>query len=309
MTPVRAVPRSDLRDAARVPPDRLSGIPTYSAERRTMVVAAISAATMVAEIAGGAWFGSMALLADGLHMGAHTFALGIAALAYAYARRHAENPRFAFGTGKVNALGGYTGAVLLGLSAVWIVWESLGLLWRPVSVRYGEALFLATIGLIVNMVCAVALRDDGSGKQGHSGCRHAHDHNLRAAYLHVAADAVTSALAIVALFAAQRFALPWLDPLVGMVGGVVVGWWAIGLLRSSSAVLLDHQGPGPLQEAIRRALEEDGERIADLRCWAVAPERYAVAVCLQPGISRSIADHKRALLRDDRVAWTTIEVL
>lgn len=278
------------------------------AERRTMVVAALAAVTMAAEIGGGLWSGSMALLADGLHMASHTLAMSIAVIAYAYARRHAASPRFAFGTGKVNALGGYTGGLVLGASAIWIAWEGLERMWQPAPVHYREAIALAVVGLVVNVISVLLLRDNHTDGGGHVGCSHGHDHNLRAAYLHVAADAVTSTLAIVALVAGRTFGLAWTDPVVGILGGGLVAWWSIGLLRTTSSVLLDQQAPGSLLTAIRRALDADRERITDLRCWAVAPGRYAVTVCFSGALSRTVAEHKRALLCDERVAWTAVEV-
>lgn len=189
------------------------------------------------------------------------------------------------------------------------MWEGVERLGHPGTVQYREAIALALVGLIVNMVSALLLRDDHGHGHAHARCSHEHDHNLRAAYLHVAADAVTSLLAIVALLGAQTFHLPWLDPLVGAAGGLLVMWWSVGLLRASSSILLDHQGPSSLQDAVRQALEEDRHHVADLRCWAVAPERYAVAICLRKGISRSVVDHKQALSSDERVMWSVIEVL
>lgn len=295
-------PSGSLRQDARAPH-------TSRAERRTLVVAAIAALTMVAEIGGGLWFRSMAVVADGLHMASHVLAMGIAVFAYGYARRYATSPRFAFGTGKVNALGGYTGALMLAAGGAWMTWTSLAVVWPAVPPDYDAAIAVAAGGLLVNVVSAWLLRDDPDGGGAHAACTHAHDHNLRAAYLHVVADAVTSLLAILALVVGRAFHLPWLDPIAGAAGGLAVIWWSIGLLRASSSVLLDHQGPPALQDAIRRALADDEPRIADLRCWAVAPDRYAVTVCLADGTSRPVADHKRALARDARVAWTAIEVL
>jgi len=277
------------------------------AERRTRIVTIISAGMMGIEVIGGGWFGSMALLADGLHMASHTLAMGIAVFAYVYARRHADDPRFAFGTGKVNALGGYTGATLLGATAVWMLWESLERLWAPGSVRYGEATVIAAIGLVVNVVSAWLLRHDHTHDPVSGACNHAHDHNLRAAYMHVMADAATSALAIIALLCASAWNLPWLDPLVGVAGGALVAWWAVGLLASSSSVLLDHRGPSSLIESVTCALESEGDRVVDVRCWAVAPGRYAVAASVQSG-GRSAVHYKHALARDPRIAWTTVEV-
>jgi cation diffusion facilitator family transporter len=200
-----------------------------SAERRTMTVAAVSATMMLVEIIGGELLGSMAVTADGLHMASHTLALGIAAFAYVYARRHALNPRFAFGTGKVNALGGYTGAAFLGVTALWMLWESVARAWSPADIHYGEAMSIAALGLGVNAWSAWLLRDD-HGAHAHHGpaCRHDADYNLRAAYLHVVSDAATSVLAIVALAAAWRWNVPQLDAIAGIAAACVVDWlWVV----------------------------------------------------------------------------------
>jgi len=294
----------------------LTGLPTLpgasAPERRTLLVAVIAAVMMAVEVGAGLWLGSMALLADGLHMASHTVAMGIAVFAYRYARRHAASERFVFGTGKVNALGGYTGAVVLGGTSAWMVWESLERAWQPVDVGYGDAALVATVGLAVNAFGAWVLRDQHHGHDhgpvAEGVVSHAHDHNLRAAYLHVMADAATSVLAIVALLAASRWRLPWLDPAVGIVGGIVVAWWSIGLLASSSAVLLDHQGPRALEAMIRLALTSDDTTVETLRCWAIGPSRYAVAVRLRSAAPRPVAEYEAALGVDSRVAWTSVEI-
>jgi cation diffusion facilitator family transporter len=212
-------------------------------ERRTWFVVALTAAMMVAEIIGGIVFGSMALLADGWHMSTHAAALAIAALAYQYARRHSHDPRFAFGTGKLGDLAAFASAIALGIIALMIAYESLVRLARPVPIAYSEAIAIAAVGLAVNLLCAWLLRDERSHLHDRAGDHHGHhhhkDHNLRAAYLHVLADAVTSVLAIGGLILALSFGWPWVDAVVGLVGACVIASWSYGLIRDASRVLLD----------------------------------------------------------------------
>ena len=214
-------------------------------ERRTWLVVGLTAAMMVAEIIGGIVFGSMALLADGWHMSTHAAALAIAALAYQYARRHTHDPRFAFGTGKLGDLAAFASAIVLGIIALMIAYESLVRLARPVPIAYAEAIAVAAVGLVVNLVCAWLLRDEHDHHHHHAEDDHAHshhhhrDHNLRAAYLHVLADALTSVLAIGGLALALWFTWPWIDAVVGLVGACVIAAWSYGLIRDSGRVLLD----------------------------------------------------------------------
>ena len=226
---------------------------------------AITATMMVVEILAGLAFASMALLADGLHMASHTAALGITVFAYVYARRHAHDPRYSFGTGKVNALGGFTGAVLLAAFAILMAAGSVERLINPATIAIDYAIMVAVLGLVVNGVCVVILnaRDGGHDHPGHAGGDHPgetdhehhaqHDHNLRSAYLHVLADALTSVLAIVALLGAKYLGFTWMDPVMGIVGAVLVARWSIGLLRASGAVLLDRRGPHASASASSRA--------------------------------------------------------
>ncbi|MDJ0522696.1 MAG: CDF family Co(II)/Ni(II) efflux transporter DmeF [Planctomycetota bacterium] len=247
-------------------------------ERRTHIVIVITALTMVGEIIAGLAFGSMALLADGLHMGSHAVALGIAAFAYAYARRKARDPRFAFGTGKVNALGGFAGAILLAVFAVFMAVESVGRLLEPVPILFDQAIFVAVIGLIVNIACAFVLGfGHGHGHSHAHGHGHHHDHNLRSAYLHVLADAVTSLAAIVALVTGKYMGWTWMDPTMGILGSLLVARWSVGLVRQTSNVLLDHQAPQGVRDSIRAALEQDGDdHVSDLHVWSVGPGIWAV---------------------------------
>ena len=245
-------------------------------EIRTIVVISVTGLMMVAEIAAGVVFGSMALLADGLHMASHTVALSINAFAYIYARRHAHDRRYSFGTGKVNALGGFTGAVLLGLFAVLMAWGSIERIIAPVNIAFNQAIFVAILGLLVNgaSVFILAHRDhvhQHDDKLEHS---HEHDHNLRAAYLHVMADALTSVLAIFALLAAKYFGAIWMDPLMGIVGAVLVWRGSLGLLGATSSVLLDRQGPEHIREQVADCTPRSyrlsrliRNRPATTRCW------------------------------------------
>ena len=261
-----------------------------SAEQRTMVVIAITAIMMVAEIAAGLFFGSMALLADGLHMASHAAALSISVFAYVYARRHAYDPGYCFGTGKANALGGFSGAVLLVVFALLMAGESLDRLVHPVPIAFSQAILVAVLGLIVNGASMFILGDadhehrPGGHEHRHDDSDHGHahdhsDHNLRSAYLHVLADALTSLLAIFALLAAKYLHMAWMDPLMGIVGAIMVARWSLGLLRQTSAVLLDRQAPTQILQAVRDGIERhDDNRIADLHLWSVGPGVYAAIV-------------------------------
>lgn len=255
--------------------------------RRTLWVVVLTAAMMVAEITAGLMFNSMALLADGFHMATHAGALGVAALAYAYARRHAQSRRYSFGTGKVGDLAGFASAVVLGLSALGIGWESTLRLLDPRPVAFGEATIVAVLGLVVNLVSAALLggghhhghgHDHGHHHHGDDHGHHDHDHNLRSAYLHVLADALTSVLAIAALLGGRYLGWVWLDPAMGLVGASVIAAWSWGLMRDTAAVLLDTSDPG-LEAEMREQVEGPGDaRITDLHVWRVGPGAYAAIV-------------------------------
>jgi cation diffusion facilitator family transporter len=255
-------------------------------ERRTIIVTVVTFIMMVAEILSGIIFGSMALLADGLHMASHATALGINSFAYIYARRHSSDKGFNFGTGKVNTLGGFTGAILLGFFALFMVWESAKRMFAPVGIALNQAILVAVIGLVVNMVSVFILDTRNKGYQPHEHARdgddshhHSHDHNLQSAYLHVLADALTSVLAIVALLSAKYFGLIWMDPLMGIIGGIMVFRWSLRLLRTTSHVLLDKNGPEEIKQRIRERIEADGDsKIFDLHLWSVGPNIYGAIV-------------------------------
>jgi len=316
-----------------------------SNERRTMVVIGLTAAMMVAEIAGGTLFRSMALLADGWHMGTHVAALAISAFAYRYARKHATDPCFTFGTGKVGVLGGFTSAVVLAIVAVMIAAQSIQrFIVRPV-IHYDEALFVAAVGLAVNVASAVIL---GGGRaraqhshehaghahgeahadteQGHPGHAHAdtaptpaahahtrsaytHDHNIRAAYLHVIADALTSVLAIVALTVAKFLGQTWADPLMGIVGGVMIARWSYGLLRDTGRILLDADVEKDLLQTARSTIESTGDdRLADLHVWKVGPDSYAAIVSVVTSNPQQPEHYRDLLAHIPGLSHVSVEV-
>jgi cation diffusion facilitator family transporter len=281
-------------------------------ERRTWLVVAITAIMMVGEIAAGSFFGSMALLADGWHMATHAAALGIAAIAYFFARQHARNSRFAFGTGKFGDLAAFSSAIILAMIALQIAYESTVRLVHPVPIAYGEAILVAVLGLSVNLVSAWLLRDthdhDHDGR-GHShGHHHHHDNNLRAAYVHVLADAATSILAILALVAAMVAQWVWADPAVGIVGSLVIAGWAYGLIRDSGAVLLDVSADKNIETVIRDRLETKGDRVTDLHFWQVGPGHRAAVISIVSDNPLPPATYKRRLGGLRGLSHVTVEV-
>jgi len=277
-------------------------------ERRTWFVVTLTAAMMSGEIVAGSLFGSMALLADGWHMATHAAALGIAALAYLFARRQARNAHFAFGTGKFGDLAAFSSAIILGLIAVQIAYESVLRLLHPVPIAYGEAIAVATLGLCVNLLSAWLLRGDHD-HHGHSHSHgHSHDNNLRAAYVHVLADAATSLLAITALVIAMYSQWVWADPFVGIVGSLVIASWAYGLVRDSGAVLLDVRADEDLETVIRDRIETKGDRVTDLHLWQVGPGHCAAVISVISDNPLSPATYKRRLGGLKRLCHVTVEV-
>jgi cation diffusion facilitator family transporter len=284
-------------------------------ERRTWFVIALTATMMVAEIAAGTVFGSMALVADGWHMSTHAAAMLIAALAYLYARKNAGNPRFTFGTGKFGDLAAFASAIVLALIALLIGWESFLRLANPVLIDFPQAIAVAVIGLAVNLVCAWLLRDDHShrGHRHHDGHDehhlHGHDNNLRAAYLHVLADALTSVLAIAALLAGSVYGWLWLDPAMGIVGALVIARWSWGLVRDAGAVLLDcvpsNEG---LPEEIRSAIEIEGDLITDLHVWQLGPGHHGAIVSLVSEHPKAPSSYREKLSRIHDLSHVTVEV-
>ena len=282
-------------------------------EARTRIVVALTAAFMVVEVAAGLAFGSMALLADGLHMASHASALGLALIAYIYARRHAHDLRFSFGTGKVNSLAGFASAVVLALFAVIMAVESVRRFVRPVAISFDEAIVVAVLGLLVNGASVVILRvrhegEDGEHEHDHDH-HHRHDHNLRAAHLHVLADALTSILAIIALVAARQLGAVWMDPAMGVVGGALVARWSWRLLKDSGSVLLDRQAPDSTVHAVARAVEADSRlRLVDLHVWSIGPGYRAAIVSVATSQPCQPSEVERLIPDDLGIAHVTVEV-
>ena len=279
-------------------------------ELRTRWVIAITLTMMVGEVAAGLAFGSMALLADGLHMATHAGALAVAAVAYAFARRHLHNPRFAFGTGKVGDLAAFASAITLAIVALLIGWESFERFGSPVRINFSEAIAVASLGLAVNLVSAWLLHGGGPDHHHHHSVdgSHHHDHNLRAAYFHVLADALTSVLAIAGLLAGSLYGWVWMDPLMGIVGAVVIARWSFGLLRESGAVLLDVTTDADLPPAIRAALEKDGSRVSDLHVWRVGPGHNAAVLSVVSHDPQPADDYKSRLAHLTSLCHVTVEV-
>ncbi|WP_053130901.1 CDF family Co(II)/Ni(II) efflux transporter DmeF [Pseudomonas sp. MIACH] len=277
--------------------------------RRTLWVVMLTVVMMVAEIAAGYLTGSMALLADGFHMATHAGALGIAAAAYAYAKRHARSPRYSFGTGKVGDLGGFASALILALVALGIGVESVIRLLEPTEVQFGTATLIAIVGLVVNIVSALLLGHGHSHGHDHDDEHHHHgnDNNLKSAYVHVLADALTSVLAIAALLAGRYLGWVWLDPVIGIVGAIVIARWAWSLMGATAAVLLDQTDEHVAAE-IRELVEHPGDaRITDLHVWRVGPDAHAAIVSVV-GQPTTDADSIRERLKPvHEVSHLTIE--
>jgi cation diffusion facilitator family transporter len=282
------------------------------AERRTRQVMWLTAVMMVVEIVAGTWFGSMALLADGWHMSSHALALGVSAGAYALARRHAHDPRFAFGTWKIEVLGGYTSAVFLIGVAGYMGFESVSRLVSPAPIRFDEAIPVAMVGLLVNVVSAWLL-STGTHAHGHDHGdeHHHHDLNLRSAYLHVLADAATSVLAIAALLGGRFLGASWLDPVMGLAGTVLVARWAVGLLRDTGRVLLDAEMDAPVVAEVREAVRALGEHAAlrDLHVWRVGKGKYACIVSIETDAEHAAGEVRRHLAVHDELVHVTVEVV
>jgi cation diffusion facilitator family transporter len=287
------------------------------AERNTRRVVYITAAMMVVEIAGGYVLNSVALLADGWHMSSHALALGLSVMAYALARRHATDGRFAFGTWKIEILGGYSSALLLVVVAALMMIQSLQRLFVPAAIHYDEAIPIAVLGLGVNLLCAWLLKGEHGHHHGHGhdhahGHAHAHHHdvNLRAAYLHVIADAATSVLAIVALIGGKLYGAAWLDPAMGVAGSILVARWALGLLRESGRILLDAEMDKPVVEEIRDVVKAHFAMaaISDLHVWRVGRNSYACILCLVTTAAISADDVRRQLAIHEELAHVTVEI-
>lgn len=291
------------------------------AETRTRWAVVLTAAMMVAEIAGGWVYNSMALLADGWHMSSHALALGVASLAYWLARRLSDDHRFAFGTWKIEVLGGFTSALLLLMVAFVMAYQSVGRLLSPTPIQYDQAIVIAFVGLLVNLVCARLLHAGNAHAHSHQhkhehehhnhhGHHHGEDLNLRSAYLHVLADAATSVMAIVALFGGKLWSANWLDPVMGIVGSILVAVWAVGLLKTTGRVLLDAEMDAPVVDEIRQVIAESPIKasISDLHVWRVAAGKYACILGLIVGADASAEDFHRQLSIHDELVHVTIQL-
>lgn len=277
-------------------------------ERRTIQVLLMTAVTMVIEITAGIWFGSMALLADGWHMGTHVAAFMITILAYRYARKNQDNPLFTFGTGKVSVLGGFASAVSLAVVALVMAIESIQRIIAPQEIYFNQAIGVAALGLLINVVCAFLLQSSHSHDHGHDHS-HGHDHNLKAAYFHVLADALTSLLAIIALAAGKFYGWNWLDPIMGIVGALVIIRWSYGLLKETAPILLDVNTRESRALKIKENIESDQDnRIADLHLWRVGPNDYAAIVCLVTHFPQPPSHYKALLKGIHYLSHVTVEV-
>ena len=290
-----------------------------SSETRTIIVILITASMMCIEIVAGLAYGSMALLADGLHMASHTAALSISAYAYYFARKRAHDRSFSFGTGKVNSLGGYTGAILLLIFALMMVYESIHRLLKPEDILYNQAILVAMIGLIVNGASMLILGHDEHHHHGHDHHghdhhghdHHGHDHNLRAAYLHVLADTLTSFLAIIALLAAKFYARNWMDPIMGIIGSILITKWSIVLLKQSGNVLLNRQVPDHLVKSVEKVIKSMPSKpeIVDLHIWLIGPNIFSAAITVLANEEKCIGCLIKSEIKNiSAIVHTTIEV-
>lgn len=287
-------------------------------ERMAFYVLLLTAITMVVEIVAGTVYGSMALLADGWHMGTHVAAFLITIFAYRYARTHANSPEYAFGTGKVGVLGGFASAVALAVVALMMLLESAQRIFSPHAIQFDEAIMVAVIGLLVNVISVLLLKDDHHHHHhhGHDHAHHDHhheghhDHNLKAAYMHVVADAFTSLLAIVALLSGKYFGWSWMDPVMGIVGSTIIARWAYGLMQETVPVLLDGSLEQNHLEEIRQVIESDADnRIADLHVWRVSAHHYAAIITIVTHYPKEV-EHYRALLEGvEQLQHLTIEII
>lgn len=282
-------------------------------ERRTKWVLLLTFTTMLVEIVAGMQFHSMALLADGWHMATHVVAFMIAIFAYRYSRVHASDQTFAFSPAKVSVLGGFASSIALAMVALVMIADSVERLLMPQAIRFDEAILVAEVGLLVNLLSALLLRDHHDHHHAHHHDHghddHHHDHNLRAAYLHVVADALTSVLAIVALLSGKYYGWIWLDTVMGFVGATVILIWSVGLIKETSPILLDQSMNDEYTRAIQAALEEDGEcRVSDLHVWRISPHHYAAIVVLVTQLPKSPGYYKTLLANFVQLDHITVEV-
>lgn len=291
-------------------------IDTGQSEKKVIIVFAITTLTMVLEIVAGTWFGSMALLADGWHMFTHSAAFAISIFVYWYSRKHRNNRAYSFGVGKVNTLGGFASAVALGTVALMMIMESVGRLFSPQAIRFDEAIGVAIIGLIVNVVSAFLLHDNHHHhERGHHSHDHEddndhhHDHNLKAAYFHILADTLTSLFAIVALVSGKYFDWLWADALMGIIGAIIISKWAYNLLMESSDILLDKAASESTGNKLVACAEEDGVTVVtDLHFWKLSSKHLSAIVSVATPLDKTPDDFKDIIRRDIEVAHLTIEV-
>ena len=290
-----------------------------SIENRTLVVVIITFATMVTEILFGWISNSMALLADGWHMGTHAFALGISLIAYITARKYAKDETFTFGTWKIEILGAYTSAIVLGIVGVIMIFSSIERIINPLNIYYNQALLVAILGLLVNLVCAIILNSGGHAyehehyhHEEHEHSYHKHNHedlNLKSAYLHVVADALTSVLAIAALLGAKYFNFNMLDPFMGIVGALLIIRWSFSLLKDTGGILLEREMDAPIVNEIKSEIESDGDsKISDLHIWKVAQNKYACIVSVVTGRNYRLEEYKQRLAPLPELVHVTIEM-
>jgi cation diffusion facilitator family transporter len=288
------------------------------AEYRTRLVIVITAAMMIVEITAGIAFHSMALLADGWHMSTHVAAFFITAMAYHFSRKHAKDARYSFGTGKMGVLGGFASAIVLVMIALLMAGESIHRIFVPAPIQFNQAILVAVIGLAVNLVCALIFKD-AHHHHGHDHIHHSHgdgqgqqhhDLNLRAAYVHVLADAMTSVTAIVALLTGKYFGWFWLDPAMGIVGSVIVGVWAYGLVRDTSGILLDRTPEtSDLPEVMRRDVESDGDSVVtDLHIWQVGAGKFAAIVSIVAHDPKPVEAYRQLFVEHEELVHVTVEV-
>lgn len=290
-------------------------IPNNKNQKKTTIVILITAVMMVAEIVAGLVYGSMALLSDGIHMGTHALALLITLFAYVITKKHAEDTKFTFGTGKIGVLGGYTSAIVLLIAALVMIWESFHRIFNPIAIGFNQSLMVAVIGLIVNFVSALLLKDDHGHSHGHSHDHghqheeheHKEDHNLKAAYLHVIADALTSVGAIIALLGAKYMNWVWLDPFVGIVGAIIVIKWGIGLLKTTGKILVDYDDDESLRKEIIELVKSNNLEVRDIHIWDILNGDKAVLCSINAQDLQKCAEIRKQILTNKKIKHLTLE--
>jgi len=278
-------------------------------QNKTIIVIIISAVMMFAEILAGLLYGSMALLSDGIHMGTHVLALMITLFAYIITKKQAKNTKFTFGTGKIGVLGGYTSAIALLIAAFVMVGESVHRLFNPVEIGFNISISVAIIGLIVNFVSAIILKDDHGHSHGHEHHEHKEDHNLKAAYLHVIADALTSVGAIIALLGAKYMNLIWLDPIVGIVGAFIIVKWGIGLLKTTGMILVDYDDDDSMRKEIIKLVEANNLVVNDIHIWDVLNGDKAVICSINAQDLKKCDEIRHQILQNKKIKHLTVECI